>query len=45
MATAPMLVPTLAAAITSTRWVQSAAIIVIMLLWVPYFVALQRALT
>src|SRR3954451_15531523 len=40
-ATAPTLIASVAAAITSNRWVQIAAIVVIMLLWVPYFVTLQ----
>jgi hypothetical protein len=43
-ATVPTLAASLAAAFTSNRWVQRAAIVVIMLLWVPYFVTLQGAL-
>ena len=44
-ATAPTLVASVAAALTSNRWVQAVAIAVIMLLWVPYFVTLQGALS
>jgi hypothetical protein len=44
-ATAPTLVASVAAAITSNPWVQMAAISVILLLWVPYFVSLQGALS
>lgn len=44
-ATAPTLVASAAAAMTKNRWVQTAAITVIMLLWVPYFVTLQGALS
>ena len=44
-ATVPTLVASVAAALTNNRWVQTAAIVVIMLLWVPYFVTLQGALT
>ena len=44
-ATAPTLVASVAAAVTSNRWVQATAIAVIILLWVPYFVTLQGALS
>jgi hypothetical protein len=45
LATGPALVASIAAALTNNRWVQSAAILVIVLLWVPYFAMLQGALT
>jgi len=41
----PMLVASVAAAITSNRWVQSTAMLVIMLMWVWYFATLQGALS
>lgn len=44
-ATAPTLVASAAAAVTSHRWVQTAAISVIVLLWIPYFITLQGALS
>jgi hypothetical protein len=44
-ATAPTLVASLAAALTGNRWVQTAAIGLFVLLWVPYFVGLQGALS
>lgn len=44
-ATAPMLVASIVAAMTSNARVQAIAILVIMLLWVPYFVTLQGALS
>ena len=44
-ATVPTLVASIAAALTSNRRVQGLAIVVIMLLWVPYFVTLQGALS
>jgi hypothetical protein len=45
LATWPMLVASVAAAITSNRWVQSTAILVIMLMWVWYFATMQGALS
>ena len=44
-ATAPTLVASVAAAVTSNRWVQAVAIGVIVLLWIPYFVTFQGALS
>ena len=44
-ATAPTLVASVAATLSSNRWVQTVAIAVIMLLWIPYFVSLQGALS
>lgn len=44
-ATAPTLVASVAAAITNNRWVQSAAMLNIMVLWVWYFATLQGALS
>ena len=44
-ATGPTLVASVAAAVSGRRWVQGAAIAVIVLLWVPYFMTLQGALT
>lgn len=44
-ATGPTLAAIVAAALTSNRWVHTGAIVVILLLWVPYFVTLQGALT
>ncbi len=44
-ATWPMLAASLAAALTSNRWVQSGAIIVILGMWVWYFATLQGALS
>jgi len=44
-ATAPTLVASVAAALTSNRWVQCVAIAVIVLLWIPYFMSLQGALS
>jgi len=43
-ATGPTLVASAAAALTENSRVQSTAILVILLLWVPYFVTLQGAL-
>lgn len=43
-ATLPMMVASLAAAITINRWVQSGAIVTILLMWVWYFSMLQGAL-
>ncbi len=45
LATLPMLVAGVAAALTSNRWVQSAALLVIMLMWGWYFATLQGALS
>jgi hypothetical protein len=44
-ATAPTLVASVAAAVTDNRWVQRVAIAVIVLLWLPYFLTLQGALS
>jgi hypothetical protein len=44
-ATAPTLVASVAAAVSSNRWVQAVAIALILLLWIPYFAALQGALS
>ena len=44
LATLPMMVASVAAASTNNRWVQSAAMMVIMLMWVWYFATLQSAL-
>lgn len=44
-ATLPTLVASLAATITMNRWVQSAALMVILTMWVWYFATLQGALT
>ena len=41
----PTLVASLAAAITSNRWVQAAALLVIMTMWIWYYATLQSALT
>lgn len=45
LATVPTLVASVAAALTNNRWVQSGAIIVIMLMWGWYFATLQGALS
>ncbi len=45
LATWPTLLASVAAALTNNRWVQSAAMLVIMLLWAWYFAALQGSLT
>jgi hypothetical protein len=45
LATVPTLVASVAAALTNNRWVQSAALLVIMLLWLWYFATLQGALS
>jgi hypothetical protein len=39
------MVASVAAALTSNRWVHAIAITIILLLWVPYFVTLQGALS
>jgi hypothetical protein len=44
LATLPMMVASIAAACTNNRWVQSTAIIVIILMWGWYFATLQAAL-
>ena len=44
-ATVPTFGASVAAALTANRWVQAGAITLIMLLWIPYFVALQGALS
>lgn len=44
-ATAPTMVTSVAAALTSNRLVHAIAITVILLLWVPYFLTLQGALS
>jgi len=43
-ATLPTLAASIAAAITNNRWVQSAAIVVILAMWIWYFATLQSAL-
>ena len=45
LATWPTLAASVAAALTNNRWVQSIAILVIMLMWVWYFATLQGALS
>lgn len=44
-ATGPTLLASIAAAVTGNRWVQAGAIAIIVLLWVPYFMTLQGALS
>lgn len=44
-ATVPTLLASAVAAVTSNRWFQAMAIAVILLLWLPYFVTLQGALS
>ena len=45
LATLPTLVASVAAALTNNRWVQSVALLVILLVWGWYFATLQGALT
>ena len=45
LATLPTMVASIGAASTNNRWVQSAAMAVIMLMWVWYFATLQGALS
>jgi hypothetical protein len=45
LATGPTLVASVAAALTNNRWIQSGAMVVIMLMWVWYFATLQSALS
>jgi hypothetical protein len=44
LATLPSMIASIAAACTNNRWVHSAAIVVIMVMWVWYFSTLQGAL-
>lgn len=45
LATVPTFVASVAAAVTNNRWVHSAALLVIMLMWAWYFATLQGALS
>jgi hypothetical protein len=45
LATLPMMVASIAAASTNNRWVQSAALAVIMPMWAWYFATLQGAVS
>ena len=45
LATWPMLAASAAAALSNNRWVQTGAILIIMIMWVWYFATLQGALS